>query len=369
MPFSETGFDIELLRRYYNNELSDNARNALEKAALEDPFLKDAMDGFDQNPGSFERFYQKHRPQLRPRKSYTLMIAIGVLIGLFAVTSLIKWNSGADKENLAVNEPIDTVQNEIDLVEAERDFDLDVEEYEVVPVEIETLTYVPSNDMISVNEVVIYQEQTQQNKEEEPLEPIVIDEDITPVEDYAIEDEKRHKLGQPTVATSYLYDLMVVDYRQIRRENQKIKYNRFELSGTSADQSGDEGQENELIETEVQVPYYNYLRKSMSFFAESNFKKALNRYLLILEQYPTDLNALFYGGLSYYNLGKYDKSVNFFERILESEERAFTEETHWYKAKSLIKLGETGRARELLNEIIAAGGFYTKQAIELKKTL
>ena len=107
----------------------------------------------------------------------------------------------------------------------------------------------------------------------------------------------------------------------------------------------------------------------MSFFAESQFKKSLNRYLLILEQYPNDLNALFYGGLSYYNLGKFEKSMTFFDQILNGKESVFIEETSWYKTKCLIQLDRKQEAQELLDEIIASGGFYTKQAIQLKRTL
>ncbi len=181
-------------------------------------------------------------------------------------------------------------------------------------------------------------------------------------------DENLHKPGQNSTETIYLYDLLVIDYRKFNRENEKISYKRYDLSGTPASREGQE-RPSELIETEVKIPYHNYLSKSMSFFSGSRFKQALNRYLLILEQYPDDLNALFYGGLSYYNLGKYDKSINFFDQILESELTTFQEEALWYKAKSLIKQKENRAAEAILDEIISQGGFYTQDAIELKKDL
>ena len=107
----------------------------------------------------------------------------------------------------------------------------------------------------------------------------------------------------------------------------------------------------------------------MSFFADGNYKKALNRYLLILEQYPNDQNALFYGGLTYHNLGKNDEAIAFFDKINNGDIFVFSEEALWYKVKALIKLKKNNEAKSILQEIIAHGGFYSKDAIALRRKL
>jgi tetratricopeptide (TPR) repeat protein len=368
MSSNNEHIDIDLLSRYYNNELSDAGRNALEKQALADPFLKDAMDGFDENPGSFNQFYKANKAKLGRGKSYTVLIGVGMLLALFAITSIAKMFQENDSELIAQldNEVVDknTLQDTVS------NLDEDVLEFEMVPAAIETLTVISEIEVVTPTEVVKYQILIADKINEEEA-PIIINEDFGHEDDLSIADESAHwhKYGQATIETAYLFDLMVVDYREINRENQKITYKRFELSGVSADQEGALENENDLIEREVKVPYYDYLRKSMSFFAEGRYKKALNRYLLILEQYPDDLNALFYGALSYHNLGKNAEAIVFFDKIINGDQFVFHEEALWYKAKALIKLKKKSEAKSILEEIIAHAGFYTKEAIALREKL
>jgi hypothetical protein len=42
-------YTTEFIRKYLDGELSDQDMQALEKAALEDPFLADAMEGFEES--------------------------------------------------------------------------------------------------------------------------------------------------------------------------------------------------------------------------------------------------------------------------------------------------------------------------------
>ena len=58
------------------NEMSDLERNSLERKALEDPFLKEAMDGFDENPGSFDAFYKKHESKLTTKKKMNMILKV-----------------------------------------------------------------------------------------------------------------------------------------------------------------------------------------------------------------------------------------------------------------------------------------------------
>ena len=356
--------DISLLKRYYNNELTNAERNSLEKRALEDPFLKEAMDGFDENPDSFNQFYNKHKRNLIKKRSYTLLIGACALISLFFITSIFNTEGDRLTDTIASNDIViaDSITDELDET---------ILEYEVIPMEIETLAFIPKTERISVEEVVNHQEQVTAIIKLQDEKPIEFDDDEPTENEYTIEDEltNSHKFGQESTSTSYLFDLLVVDYREISRENEKISYKRYELSGISADRENADEDSQNLVETEVQVSYFTYLRKSMSFFAENSHKKALNRYLLILEQYPNDLNALFYGGLTYYNLGKYDKSIAFFDKIMLSEISVFKEEALWYKAKSLIKQNKRTEAKSTLDHIIIQGGLYTKDAILLKESL
>ena len=162
----------------------------------------------------------------------------------------------------------------------------------------------------------------------------------------------------------------MVDYRRIERKNTQITYTKYEFTGTSAEFENEFSEQNaELLETQVDISYWEYLVKAMESFSHGNYKSALNRYETILTQYTEDFNALFYGGLCYYNLGNFNKALNSFDRILQINLNAFKEEALWYKCKCLIKLGRKTEAKTLLDDIIAGDGFYTKDAMELRKKL
>lgn len=351
----------EWLRKYYQGELSPAERNALERRALEDPFLKEAMDGFDENPESFSQFYNRHKNQLNTKKNYTLLIGALVLLAFFGVTTLLNRQSQTiSNPTMAENTTsIDTISKNQEIMD---------DEYEVLPTEIETLVFIPEKELISAEEVVRHQTKITEPEKTENI-TIEVNEPIDITEEYTIQPENWHKKGQESIPITYLYNLRVVDYREMTRENQEITYKRYDLGGLPANMEGENQSNTDLIESEVIVPYHLYLTKSMSFFAGRNFKQALNRYLLILEQYPEDMNALFYGGLAYYNLGKYQKSIAFFDQIISSEIPVFKEEALWYKAKSYLQLDEKIKASQILEEIIAKGGFYTKDAIDLKASI
>lgn len=164
----------------------------------------------------------------------------------------------------------------------------------------------------------------------------------------------------------YLYDFKLIDYRQYRSVEMEQKI--FSpTSGLPADQEKYSSEENEEGPKKYQVAYYDYIKKTMFFFKEGKYERALQRYQIILETYPEDLNALFYGGLSAYNLGDYPKAYAYFQKLNSKQMSNFNEEAEWYSAKSLLESGETAKAKDLLKKIASQKGFYAKQAQKLLK--
>jgi hypothetical protein len=164
----------------------------------------------------------------------------------------------------------------------------------------------------------------------------------------------------------YLYDLKLLDYRVYRVE-MKVYSNELVLSGTPAS-VGDGKQVEHVMEGEnVGVPYIDYLDKTMKAFSKGDHAVALSRCLVILGDYPDDVNALFYGGLCYYYLGNWKNAALLFDRVGTSTYSNFREEAEWYLAKSWLKGDEVdkGKGRGLLNDIIQANGYYAKDAWEL----
>ncbi len=164
--------------------------------------------------------------------------------------------------------------------------------------------------------------------------------------------------------TTYMYDLKVVNYSGIYRN--KIKKiipdggsipPRFENRQSSSNTIS-------VDENTTSVAYNDFLNDAMGKFSTNNFKEALQDYNTILQQYPDDLNAHFYGGLSYYNIGLNKKAIVFFDAVLENNAITFTQEALWYKALSLINAENTKEAEVLLKKIIESKGFYASRANE-----
>jgi len=350
--------DIQLLKKYYEGRLTSPEQNALEQKALDDPFLKDAMEGFENSPGSFQKFYENY--SLKRQKFGTGYFVIGGILTIALITCLIVLTPDKNheqKNEFAKNIDTTTITKEVN----------------IIPAEIDSLSEVPQTELINATEIVKHKTEIQKTiiyPESANEKPIFIEEDAKVEEGFKIENEGHDFSLAKYVPATYLFDMFVVDYRRIERDRTFIRYTRYEFTGTSAEFETEFNEQHaDLVEKEIDVPYFDYLSTSMEYFAKDDYKKAITNYLVILEQYPEDANALFYGGLCYYNLNKFDKSLEFFDRLLKIDLNAFKEEAKWYKVKSLIKLNRISDAKNVLDEIIAEGGYYVKEAILLKKSL
>lgn len=159
----------------------------------------------------------------------------------------------------------------------------------------------------------------------------------------------------------YVHDLLIIDYRKYR-SRPTIKTEQVIITGTPADRESKHGEIEESEWKQVDIPYIDYVNKSMDVFSKGNYKKALVRYLEILKTYPDDLNASFYGALCYYNLGQFEDAYALFSACKTHKFNNFYEEASWYGAKSLLSLKETEKARTQLEEIVTARGFYAQKA-------
>jgi tetratricopeptide (TPR) repeat protein len=360
--------DFSLLEKYFSGKMSAAEKHALEMKAQSDPFLADAMEGYANNPEGLANVKGHIDKQKKANKSFFGSRTIAVLAVACGVYLIAFMFYKPEKDSVQLIDD-DTHEMAEELVEVE-----------VLPESIDSFQIVSSEEQIGVSEIVeahssIEIEKT--NSQDSFViyhDKITFDEDIESVEYFEIEEEFSEQNITVYAPSVFLEDLYVVDYREIKRSGTSINYTKYELSGVSAAFENDSIRNStDLIEKQVEVPYVDYLETSMYYFAGGKFKKGLNRYLTILEQYPKDLNALFYGGHCYYNMKKYQKALNFFELALEYENEkgfvAFRQESKWYLAKTLIKLKNYGRAKKILDEIIIEGLFYSKDAMKLKESL
>lgn len=185
----------------------------------------------------------------------------------------------------------------------------------------------------------------------------------------AFGDSKNQKIERLKGAELYLYDLLCLDYTKYRK-GKLFKDQKSVLGGTAANQEkkGEESTEENLETVSIDVPYVDYLDKSMYLFSKGEMKEALIRFVKIIETYPNDVNANFYGGLCYYNIGQYQEAKKCFQQLQSAEFGNFEEEGDWYLAKTELALKNKEEAKAILKKIIDGKGFYAAQAkSELQK--
>jgi len=87
---------------------------------------------------------------------------------------------------------------------------------------------------------------------------------------------------------------------------------------------------------------------------------------VILESYlkdkPDDANALYYCGVSCYNLAQYDKAITYLEKAIKVKQNNYIESAQWYLALSYIGKNENNKADSLLNQIVKANGSFKAKA-------
>ncbi len=161
----------------------------------------------------------------------------------------------------------------------------------------------------------------------------------------------------------FLSDLKNVDYRAYRNRPIKVR-NTLDVGIPASQSSKEEKQEFPSLQM-VEITYIDYLTTSSEFFSQGQYKTALKHYLTILDTYPDDVNANFYGGLCYFNLGQFDQATELLRKSYTLGYGNFREEARWFTAKALVEQNHTIKARYLLGEIVKEGGFYSDNAEEL----
>ena len=239
----------------------------------------------------------------------------------------------------------------------------------VIPEEIELMNELPIKEQIKISTIqkdfiIQKQEDNLASNQNEIIEKIETSRTIQQKNEIKqVEIVKNQSFGKEV----YLVSMKLIDYRAYR-SRPTIKTETFQLNNTPASQENEYSKEEDVSNWKVtEIPYIEYIEKTMSLFSKGNYKKALSRFELILDSYPTDINANFYGGLSYFNLGEFEKSIQTFEKCLNSEFNNFNEEAEWYLAKSYSANGQNEKASQLFKKISENDGYYSKQALKFLK--
>ena len=158
----------------------------------------------------------------------------------------------------------------------------------------------------------------------------------------------------------FLHDLKLVDPQELYGNDPRMRLTEQSVAARYSDRSAQDSVRLEVIT----VAYTGFFDKALDRFVHNDDKACLDDLRFLLDQYPDDVNALFYAGLCSYNLGLYERARVFLHRAATHPVDVFDEEAQWYHALTLERLGEKQAAEEAFARIVANGGFYADRAGE-----
>ena len=242
-----------------------------------------------------------------------------------------------------------------------------------LPEHIDTLVELPKSKQISIQDIQTIQEKVKkQSKKETESSTTYTPEFITMIEQMEpLPVEIEHTaivLKQKTGKEIYLNQLKAIDYSAYRSKP-TVEIEQIVLTGVPADMEHEGAAGEESTTKIVQIPYMDYLEKTLGYISKERWKQALGRLEEILATYPDDVNAHFYAGWCNYNLRQYDQAAANFSACLQLDFANFNEEALWYLAKSKQASGNTADAKQLFLEIRNQKGYYSKQAEKELKSL
>ncbi len=316
-------------------------------------FDRDALEGWQHSDTSFSKMKELDRKMNFPKTNFTpYILGLSALVILTLTFFLISKNDNSSR----IEKPL--------LVKVENT-DLNI------PEGIDTLEAIPQRDQITVNEIKTSQNEIKNlpttDKKEEIIDipfPELVLEPLPPV----IEQKPVVVSKQKIAKEIYLQDLKAIDYSQYRSKP-TVQIEQIIITGIPADQEN----KDDIVPEEpqmklVNIPYMDYLDKSLSYTNRGKWKQALSRFNEIIQNYPDDVNARFYSGWCYYNLGQYNDACINFSACLQLEFSNFNDEAEWYLAESRLANGDKNSAKELFVKIRNQKGFYSKQAEKVLKT-
>ena len=332
----------------YISTKDDKFKHSIENKISSSSFENEALEGWDSSKYSTNIMKSIDKKFLQ--KSYAYTLTLGSCIALISIILFIYNSSEKETKNKNLNTAKAVEKNDVSQTK-----NISNQTKLIVKNEIQITTIQRNFKLKQVQETSkkINNEQKNTTIGTLPLSKIK-----NP--SFEIEILKNQKKGTEI----YFYDVKLIDYRNYRFES-KINSNDILLNGTPASLERQNVSEKKIDPTDEQneIPYITFLEKTIGVFTKGNAKKALTKFELILKNYPTDINANFYGGICYFNLKEYQKAISCFDKCLHSEFNNFNEEAEWYLAKSYLADHQNEKAKNLFKKIIKSGGFYSSQAI------
>jgi hypothetical protein len=166
----------------------------------------------------------------------------------------------------------------------------------------------------------------------------------------------------------YIYDLKITDYNKLYFVNIQPETSLFKTYAPAFKENKESNVDDWGVKEQI-ITADRVLKDGLFCFNKQQFNKAVENFNLLIENNSNDVNALFYSALSYYNLNKTERSAEQLNTVLRNHNNVFYPEAQWYLALITLKTGDKESAKQQLETIVAAKGFYAKKAKQKLKEL
>lgn len=328
-------------QRYLRGGLSAAERHAVERAIEADPLLRDALEGAAV-PGAVAGMarLQAQRPAVGGGARWPWSLGVALVI---AGAAWLLWPARGTVTATKAPAPMVPVT---------------VEERVAFAQEVEAATPLPPAEQVGPAAVERFIERSSSRVERE-APPARMEPAATGVErDVPEAAPARARLHRNGRQLMFLHDLKAVDPVELYPPDRLLQVRVGAVEAPYADAPTQSAARREA----PVMGYRDFLDEALGRFADGDRRGCLEDLFFLLDQYPDDVNALFYAGLCAYGLGLFDRALLCLERARDHRVDSFREEAVWYHALALLRARGMEVARDELQAVAGAGGFYAGRA-------
>ncbi len=351
-PFTPRGHvSPDLLARYLRGELDDAGQRQVEAHLEADPLLREAAEGLAL-PGALEAAGSL-KPPARPRWPIRLLGAGIVLLVLALAMAVLRMPDDVGRAVLPALLPADTLQPDKGAVP------LPVSEA------VAMAGHAAGGGTLLADEDAV--------RPEPFKEPLDMAADRSPgaerMDPVAARLQERPIEAAPPRASGVRSSRRLVFRHGLKLVHPAELYGTRveppEVKGRRARHEGGASAQVDPLADDARrapLPYLDHMDDMLAAFASRSWQRSLNDAQLVLEQYPDDVNAQFYAGLSAYELGQDVQAQRWLMAAERNVVTSFREEAAWYAALVVERKEGTAAARPLFERIAREGGFYAERA-------
>lgn len=386
MPLTQNGvLTEEATLAYLKGELSPKDTAEFEKLLASDPFAREALEGLHtanipKLKATFAEISHKIQDQSgsaksESKKSFTLFFqyaAVAALVAIFIGVAFFTTNYFNEQaQKLALNEKgQETIAQEATPLFHEADSQILQSETLNTPDSLPSIekslvtqnfeheiSSIADSNLHATNADIAAKQQTIAPKTTAPLMPpppvSTKQTEKTPAEKTQVKKPEKEIAKQANTAQTKTV--------QTTTNNTPKAGTQADATASSTIQSNVSTSKNTVVESAEK--HSESMDDAMNSFNNRDYKDAAKKFSKISSKDPSNLDAIYFEGISQFINGDNNKALKNFDKLLNTGAK-HSDGSKWYKAQILLKKGKKEEAKKLLNELKEGNSSFKERAIK-----